>query len=63
MKTEENKDIHDLKLHETTYVERELEDPLVTTVMRVDGGWIYRCFDKGSGIMGCTFVSYTGEFV
>ena len=63
MKAEENTDIHNMKLHETIYVERELEDAFVTSILRVDGGWIYRCFDKANGMMGCTFVPYADEFI
>ena len=55
--------IYKMTLNETIYVEADNSDPLCTSVMRVPGGWIYRSFDKGHGIMACTFVPFHNEYM
>lgn len=47
------KTIYDLKLHEILVVE---DSSLFTTVMAVDGGWIYRSYDKSHNIFSMVFV-------
>lgn len=47
------KTIYDLDLHEVIVVE---DSSLFTTVMAVDGGWIYRSLDKGNGLLSAVFV-------
>jgi hypothetical protein len=56
------KTIYNLDLHETIYAEIDPRSPLCTSVMRVPGGWIYRSYDKGAGIMAAVFVPYLNEY-
>ena len=54
-----DKTIYDLKLHETLQFD---DCGLFTSVLRVPGGWFYRCYDKGNGIATGCFVPYNEDF-
>ena len=56
-----SKSIYDLKLNECVFAE-DINGSLATSVMRVPGGWIYRCYDKGHSMMSATFVRFDNEF-
>ncbi len=51
--------VYDMELHEVRIVE---DNNLFTTVIRVPGGWFYRSYDKGHGIITGAFVPFDIEF-
>ena len=56
MTEEVNKGVHDLELHESTVVESEYHQIIVT---RVPGGWLYNTSKMGT--VTSTFVPYQRE--
>jgi hypothetical protein len=53
------KNIYELKLHEILVIEDKY---LLTTVLKVPGGWIYRSYDKENKILGSVFVPFNTEW-
>jgi hypothetical protein len=53
---EQERNIYNMKLHQTLTVE---DGNLFTTVLRVPGGWMYRSYDKSHQICTSAFVPYT----
>lgn len=53
-------ELYRMKLHEDTIA---VDSNLITTVIRVPGGWIYNSYDKGNQILSSCFVPYCNEFL
>lgn len=53
------KNIYNLKLHESLIV---TENFVSTLVLRVPNGWVYTALDKSRGIMSSVFVPINDEF-